>query len=233
MTYRIELLINQNTYQQLVNITQHLNQGEKKDVAKELGQVFTDMSCQVLDKLFGTLIHEQRSNAELSAEGKKSLKEAEQIFAQIEGALKKYMPWSISFFSNERLKPVANHILQKFDASENAEVVMHYQLDQRLGENSFNDLQKLQQGDVQNLKGTLKNLIQVIDLGVSEFIRDPKTLLKFNFVVDKTLNGVINMVTSTGYKRLEKVADDYKKAPESDEKLKRYGDHFAKFVVTV
>ena len=110
MTYRIELLINQNTYQQLVNITQHLNQGEKKDVAKELGQIFTDMSCQVLDKLFGTLIHEQRSNAELSAEGKKSLKEAEQIFAQIEGALKKYMPWSISFFSNERLKPVANHI---------------------------------------------------------------------------------------------------------------------------
>ena len=95
----------------------------------------------------------------------------------------------------------------------------------------MNDLKNLQQGDVQNLRGTLKNLIQVIDLGVSEFIRDPKTLLKFNFVVDKTLNGVINMVTSTGYKRLEKVADDYEKSPSNDEKLKRYGDHFTKFVV--
>ena len=231
MSYRIELLIKQNTYQQLVNISEHLNKGEKKDIAKELGQAFTDMSIQVLDQLFGTLIEEQRANPQLSAEGKKSLKEAEQIFNQIEGAMTKYMPWSISLFSNERLKPVANHILKKFDASENAEVVMHYQLDSRLGENSLNDLKNLQQGDVQNLRGTLKNLIQVIDLGVSEFIRDPKTLLKFNFVVDKTLNGVITMVTSTGYKRLEKVADDYEKSPSNDEKLKRYGDHFTKFVV--
>ena len=231
MTYRIELLIKQSTYQQLVKISQHLNQGERADMAKELGQVFTDMSCQVLEQLFGTLISEQRANTQLSSDGKKSLKEAEQIFAQIESALKKYMPWSISFFSNERLKPVAHHILKKFDGSENEEVIMHYQLDQHLGENSFYDLQKLRQGEVQNLRGTLKNLIQVIDLGVSEFIRDPKTLLKFNFVVDKTLNGVINMVTSTGYKRLEKVGDDYDAS--DNEKLKRYGDHFSKFIVKI
>lgn len=229
MSYRIELLIKQNTYQQLVNISEHLNKGEKKDIAKELGQAFTDMSIQVLDQLFGTLIEEQRANPELSAEGKKSLKEAEQIFNQIEGAMTKYMPWSISLFSNERLKPVANHILKKFDASENAEVVMHYQLDSRLGENSLNDLKNLQQGDVQNLRGTLKNLIQVIDLGVSEFIRDPKTLLKFNFVVDKTLNGVINMVTSTGYKRLEKVGDEYKAGDAA--KAQHYAHHFKKFLV--
>lgn len=37
MSYRIELLIKQNTYQQLVNISEHLNKGEKKDIAKELG----------------------------------------------------------------------------------------------------------------------------------------------------------------------------------------------------
>ena len=41
------------------------------------------------------------------------------------------------------------------------------------------------------------------------------------------------MVTSTGYKRLEKVADDYEKSSSNDEKLKHYGYHFSKFVLEV
>ena len=111
MQYKIDLLIKQQTYQELKNITQSLNNGEKKDLAKQLGTAFTEMSCQVLDQVFGALLEEQRAKSDLDVNGKKKLKEAEQIFDQIEGALKKYMPWSISFFSNDRLKPVANHIL--------------------------------------------------------------------------------------------------------------------------
>ena len=204
MQYKIDLLIKQQTYQELKSITQSLNHGEKRDLAKQLGNVFTEMSCQVLDQVFGTLLDEQRKNDALDATGKKKLKEAEQIFDQIEGALKKYMPWSISFFSNDRLKPVANHILKKFEDSDATEVVMYYQLDRSLGQEATSNIQKVIQGDTSALPVTLKNLVKIIDLGVSEFIRDPKTLLKFNFVVDKTLNGVINMITSTGYKRLEK-----------------------------
>ena len=209
MQYKIDLLIKQQTYQELKSITQSLNHGEKRDLAKQLGNVFTEMSCQVLDQVFGTLLDEQRKNDALDATGKKKLKEAEQIFDQIEGALKKYMPWSISFFSNDRLKPVANHILKKFEDSDATEVVMYYQLDRSLGQEATSNIQKVIQGDTSALPVTLKNLVKIIDLGVSEFIRDPKTLLKFNFVVDKTLNGVINMITSTGYKRLEKVGDEY------------------------
>lgn len=105
MQYKIDLLIKQQTYQELKNITQSLNHGEKSDLAKQLGNVFTEMSCQVLDQVFGALLEEQRNNSALDANGQKKLKEAEQIFTQIEGAFKKYMPWSISLFSNDRLKP--------------------------------------------------------------------------------------------------------------------------------
>lgn len=229
MQYKIDLLIKQQTYQELKNITQSLNNGEKKDLAKQLGTVFTDMSCQVLDQVFGTLIDEQRNNKDLDANGQKKLKEAEQIFNQIESALKKYMPWSISFFSNDRLKPVANHIITKFEEADSNEVVMFYKLDRNLGEEAIANIQKVMDGDIQALPTTLKSLVKVIDLGVSEFIRDPKTLLKFNFVVDKTLNGVINMVTSTGYKRLEKVGDEYKAGDAA--KAQHYAHHFKKFLV--
>ncbi|KAF1025430.1 MAG: hypothetical protein GAK29_01956 [Acinetobacter bereziniae] len=47
------------------------------------------MSCQVLDQVFGALLEEQRNNSNLDANGQKKLKEAEQIFSQIEGAFKK------------------------------------------------------------------------------------------------------------------------------------------------
>ena len=231
MSYKIDLLIKQQTYQELKNITQSLNNGEKKDLAKQLGTAFTEMSCQVLNQVFGTLLDEQRAKKDLDAAGQKKLKEAEQIFDQIEGALKKYMPWSISFFSNDRLKPVANHILKKFEDSDASEVVMYYKLDRTLGEEAHRNIQKVINGDTSALPATLHNLVKIIDLGISEFIRDPKTSLKFNFVVDKTLNGVINMITSTGYKRLEKAGEEYN--PANVEKAQHYAQHFNRFLVEV
>lgn len=34
-------------------------------------------------------------------------------------------------------------------------------------------------------------------------------MLKFNVVVDKTLNGVINLTTQLGYKRIDKIASHF------------------------
>ena len=50
-------------------------------------------------------------------------------------------------------------------------------------------------------------------------------MLKFNFVVDKILNGVINMTTHLGYKRLEKLGSqlDHKAAIN-------YIDYFLQFM---
>ena len=71
------------------------------------------------------------------------------------------MPWSISFFSNDRLKPVANHILKKFEDSEASEVVMYYQLDRHLGEEASSNIQKVIAGDTHALPATLKNLVKI------------------------------------------------------------------------
>lgn len=226
MRYEIQLSIQDQTYNELAEITQKLNQGEKKDLAKDLGRVFTDMSCQVLDQVFGTLVKEKKDSA-----NSKSKREAEQILDQIESALKKYMPWSISFFGNDRLKPVANHILQKYHASEAGNIKMYYLLDRQLGEESQAALDAIRAGNFDVLPKLMRDLIKIIDLGISEFIRDPKTLLKFNFVVDKTLNGVINMITSTGYKRIEKIADEYDTKDQTG--ANHYADHFGKFLKQV
>ena len=229
MSYEIQLDIKAETYKELAEITQRLNHADKTSLAKDLGRVFTDMSCQVLEQVFGTLVKEKQKDAAQSHS--KSQKEAEQVLAQIEGALTIYMPWAISFFGNDRLKPVANHILNKFHASESGDAKMFYRLDRQLGAESQAALAQIKAGNFQVLPQLMRDLIKIIDLGISEFIRDPKTLLKFNFVVDKTLNGVINMITSTGYKRIEKIADEYDTSDAS--RAHHYADHFGKFLIQV
>lgn len=88
MQYKIDLLIKQHTYQELKSITQNLNNGEKRDLAKQLGNVFTDMSCQVLDQVFGALLEEQRNNPTLDATGQKKLKRLNKFFLKSKGLLK-------------------------------------------------------------------------------------------------------------------------------------------------
>lgn len=229
MSYQIQLDIKAGTYKELAEITQRLNNADKTSLAKDLGRIFTEMSCQVLEQVFGTLVKEKQKDATNSHS--KSQKEAEQVLAQIEGALTKYMPWAISFFGNDRLKPVANHILKKFHASETGDAKMFYLLDRQLGAESQAALEQIKAGNFQVLPQLMRDLIKIIDLGISEFIRDPKTLLKFNFVVDKTLNGVINMITNTGYKRIEKIADEYDTSDAS--RAHYYADHFGKFLIHV
>ena len=85
--------------------------------------------------------------------------------------------------------------------------------------------QKLAGGDRHETVNALKLLTDVIDVGVTHLIREPKKCLKFNFVVDKTLNGVINMTTHLGYKRLEKLGT------QLDQQVAViYVDYFLKFM---
>ena len=42
-----------------------------------------------------------------------------------------------------------------------------------------------------SVEEAFQTLIQIVDLGVTSLVREPKKRLKFNLVVDKTLNGVI------------------------------------------
>ncbi len=55
----------------------------------------------------------------------------------------------------------------------------------------------------------LKAFTQVVDAGVTHLVREPKKMLKFNMVVDKTLTGVINLTTQLGYKRFDKLGKIY------------------------
>jgi hypothetical protein len=216
MKTAVFLNIHADTYARFAHIRTQLLQGNKESQANALGNVLSEMACEVIEQVFVVLLQENQQHSQTG--------ESEKVIQQILEAIRKYMPWSISFFGNDRLIPLVEY-LSKTLFLEDERIYMTYPVEQQLAERVQTSSQKLTQGDHAEISKALKLLTEVIDVGVNHLIREPKKCLKFNFVVDKTLNGVINMTTHLGYKRLEKLGS------QIDQQLAAtYVDYFLKFM---
>ncbi|ENW95490.1 MULTISPECIES: hypothetical protein [unclassified Acinetobacter] len=216
MKTAVFLNIHADTYARFAHIRTQLLQASKESQANALGSVLSEMACEVVEQVFMVLLNENQQHSKTG--------ESEKVIQQILEAIRKYMPWSISFFSNERLVPLVEY-LSKTLLIEDDKIYMTYPVEQQLAQQVIASGQKLAEGDSREVANALKRLTEVIDVGVTHLIREPKKCLKFNFVVDKTLNGVINMTTHLGYKRLEKLAT------QLDQQVAvTYVDYFLKFM---
>ncbi|ENX65025.1 hypothetical protein F884_01275 [Acinetobacter sp. CIP 102143] len=216
MSTAVFLNIHADTYARFAHIRAQLLQGSKESQANALGNVLSEMACEVIEQVFMVLLQENQHHSQTG--------ESEKVIQQILEAIRKYMPWSVSFFGNDRLVPVVEY-LSKTIQLEDEKVYMTYPIEQQLAQQVKSSSQKLAGGDRHETVNALKLLTDVIDVGVTHLIREPKKCLKFNFVVDKTLNGVINMTTHLGYKRLEKLGT------QLDQQVAViYVDYFLKFM---
>ena len=216
MNTAVFLNIHADTYARFAHIRAQLLQGSKESQANALGNVLSEMACEVIEQVFMVLLQENQNHSQTG--------ESEKVIQQILEAIRKYMPWSVSFFGNDRLVPVVEY-LSKTIQLEDEKVYMTYPIEQQLAQQVKSSSHKLAGGDRHETVNTLKLLTDVIDVGVTHLIREPKKCLKFNFVVDKTLNGVINMTTHLGYKRLEKLGT------QLDQQVAViYVDYFLKFM---
>ena len=216
MNTAVFLNIHADTYARFAHIRAQLLQGSKESQANALGNVLSEMACEVIEQVFMVLLQENQHHSQTG--------ESEKVIQQILEAIRKYMPWSVSFFGNERLVPLVEY-LSKSIQLEDEKVYMTYPIEQQLAQQVKTSSQKLAGGDRHETVNALKLLTDVIDVGVTHLIREPKKCLKFNFVVDKTLNGVINMTTHLGYKRLEKLGT------QLDQQVAViYVDYFLKFM---
>ena len=216
MNTAVFLNIHGDTYARFAHIRAQLLQGSKESQANALGNVLSEMACEVIEQVFMVLLQENQHHSQTG--------ESEKVIQQILEAIRKYMPWSVSFFGNDRLVPVVEY-LSKTIQLEDEKVYMTYPIEQQLAQQVKSSSQKLAGGDRHETVNALKLLTDVIDVGVTHLIREPKKCLKFNFVVDKTLNGVINMTTHLGYKRLEKLGT------QLDQQVAViYVDYFLKFM---
>lgn len=214
MSHLISLKLKPETHQRFQLIHQKLNGGDKTDQAKLLGENLAEMSCEIIDQVFGRI-------AQVSQAGDR---ESDQVIQQILATTRKYMPWSVSFFGNERLTPMVNY-LQNITYEKEGHYFIAYSVDKKLISELMTNLEQMKAGNAQYVTPTLKLFTEVVDQGVTSLIREPKKLLKFNKVVDKTLNGVISVTTQLGYKRFDQLGSQY-----DAETISQFFDHFLVFL---
>ncbi|MCJ1580222.1 hypothetical protein, partial [Acinetobacter baumannii] len=197
MSYKVFLKISDSTYTQFASIREKLHAGVRESQSKVLGDVLSDLSCEIIEQVFSVLLKDEQDNSTMT---EKQRYESEKVLQQILDTFRKYMPWSVSFFGNERLLPLVDYMTSLMKEREQ-EVYITYPITPQLVQQAQTLTEQIREGNMQSVEKAFQTLIQIVDLGVTSLVREPKKRLKFNLVVDKTLNGVINMTTHLGYKR--------------------------------
>ncbi len=221
MSYKVFLKISDSTYTQFASIREKLHAGVRESQSKVLGDVLSDLSCEIIEQVFSVLLKDEQDNSTMT---QKQRYESEKVLQQILDTFRKYMPWSVSFFGNERLLPLVDYMTSLMKEREQ-EVYITYPITPQLVQQAQTLTEQIREGNMQSVEKAFQTLIQIVDLGVTSLVREPKKRLKFNLVVDKTLNGVINMTTYLGYKRLEKLGTQVDQTTAT-----HYINHFLAFM---
>nr|WP_314369712.1 hypothetical protein [uncultured Acinetobacter sp.] len=203
MSYSILLKINEVTYDKFERIRQQLNDGTSASQSRVLGEVLSEIACDIVEQVFSVLLIQ---NSQPTAISQKYKTESEKVIQQIIGAVRRYMPWSIALFGNERLCPFVNYFSNMIKYHDQ-QVYVSYPIDRNLVQQAHALVAQIKNNEINDMADVFHTLIQIVDLGVTNLIREPKKCLNFNKVVDKTLNGVIHITAQLSYKRLEKMSN--------------------------
>lgn len=203
MSYSILLKINEVTYDKFETIRQQLNDGTSASQSRVLGEVLSEIACDIVEQVFSVLLIQ---NSQPTAISQKYKTESEKVIQQIIDAVRRYMPWSIALFGNERLCPFVNYFSNMIKYHDQ-QVYVSYPIDRNLVQQAHALVAQIKNNEINDMADVFHTLIQIVDLGVTNLIREPKKCLNFNKVVDKTLNGVIHITAQLSYKRLEKMSN--------------------------
>lgn len=191
-------------YQQLHSIHERMNADKKKSLSDEAGQLVSALACRLIDDIFGELILSLKAHDETVR-----LDDSLKTIAEVKTVLNKYLPWATGFFGNERLLPVVSYYISLFrakaDPNDGLDHHLSIDLPADLAQQMNQSLADLESGQTSDIDAALELLIQVIDHSLKPMLHYPKSLLKFNFVADKTLGGVINVTSTLSYRNIRKL----------------------------
>ena len=179
--------------------------GVGADQAKLATRLIQDSAPELITTFFSELITHLQRAGDVPA-----YREAASMVSEIADKLTHYLGWASAFFSNERIKPAVSHyhamMLQR-PMQGSMQPVIAFAIPAELAQRLERLLTPLSQGQAASAHEGIEALIEVIDIALHALLIKPKQLMKFNFVVDKTLNGVISLTQTLSYRSLRKIAD--------------------------
>ncbi len=145
--------------------------GKRKPV-ESIGDVLSDLSCEIIEQVFSVLLKDEQDNSTMT---QKQRYESEKVLQQILDTFRKYMPWSVSFFGNERLLPLVDYMTSLMKEREQ-EVYITYPITPQLVQQYQTLTEQIREGNMQSVEKAFQTLIQIVDLGVTSLVREPKNV---------------------------------------------------------
>ncbi len=211
--YAIALPLNDLFKQQIEQL--HLSVVDQHaSLPEQAGKLMSEITCHIIDYIFTDMVQQFTQVEGLSTQKIASFKESLEQIEEIKVIIRKYFSWVVAWFNAKRLTPVIAHYYQLITSCHINNVVLPcliFSISDELAAKSLKALNDLKCVDHHNPNPAnpaihaVECLIEVIDVGVTKLLKEPKELLKFNFVVNKTLDGVITMTTALSYKSLRKL----------------------------
>ncbi len=162
-------------------------------------ELLIDANCDMIDMGFLALLDElNRNNPGLNFNDAKTMVE------DVKTKARHYIRWVSGFIANDRLPPVIAHyysLMHRIDLGDGTRPYMAFNISSEFAKDLRRVLSTLEDGSTEDLDEMIELLVQVFEETMRPLLISPKNLMKFNYVVDKTLNGVIALVMSL-YKRM-------------------------------
>lgn len=194
-------------HQQFLTLSQRLQSGDREPLAKAAGVLISDVACDVIETVFGGMLDQMAA-----ASGKAHYQDSHAAISEVKTVLRKYLPWATGFFDNQRLAPVAKHfesLMHEYQDEQGQDhTFVTFVLSPELAHKSRQSLATLRAGQAKDGREAVEVLIEVIEAALEPLLYTPKRLLKFNFVADKTLNGVIAVTNALAFRQLRKLGEN-------------------------
>lgn len=184
-------------------LNDHLQRGSKIPQAMLAGRLITEASCNIIDAFFGNIIKQM-----LEETGDDGFREAHEVIEDIKAKTRHYLSWITGFFSNERLAPVVAYyqtLILRMPTDDGPHAHLCFAISQRLATDTEASFASLRDPATTDLRVNVEVLIQVIDGALQALLFIPKQRMHFNFIVDKTLNGVISVTMALAYRSFRKL----------------------------
>ena len=188
---------------QVFQLHQALQAGVRDDQSKLATRLIQDAAHELITTFYSELITNLQHAGDVPA-----YRDGASMVSEIADKLTHYLGWASAFFSNERIKPAVSHyhamMLQR-PMQGSMQPVIAFAIPEALAKRLEQLLVPLSQGQATSAHEGIEALIEVIDLALHALLIKPKQLMKFNFVVDKTLNGVISVTLALSNRSLRKL----------------------------
>jgi hypothetical protein len=170
------------------------------DADKTLGvALLAEAYCDLIDAGTVKLLNDlERANTF------KELQEAQKTLEDIKNKIRHYLAWVAGYISNDRLAPVIGHfhaMMYEMDIGDGTHPYIAFTIPDSAVVNAKELISALTDGSAENLDETIDMVIHVVEQAIIPLMIRPKELMKFNFVVDRTINGVL-AISMAVYKRV-------------------------------